>query len=100
ADGVRDEGGHEAGADRAQEGEGGMTTPEVWYVTLSILADFSPMAYWEMSNGAVFWWRLRSQSQLLPDRFAEQPFSYAEIVSVCVVNEVRFRQEVLSCDWP
>ena len=76
------------------------TVSEVWHAALSIIADFSPMTYWRMSNGAAFWWTLTSRAQLLDDRFAEQPFSYAEIVSLCVVSEVRFRQEVLSCDWP
>jgi hypothetical protein len=52
-----------------------------------------------MTNGAEFWWTLTNRTQLLDDRFAEEPFLYTEIVSVCVVSEVRFRQEVLSCDW-
>jgi hypothetical protein len=77
-----------------------MTVPEVWHAALSIIADFSPMTYWEMSNGARYWWTLTSRNQLADDRFTEQPFSYSEIVSVCVVNEVRYREEVLSCDWP
>jgi hypothetical protein len=58
------------------------------------------MTYWEMSNGARYWWTLTSRDQLGDDRFTEQPFSYTEIVSVCVVSEVRFREEVISCDWP
>jgi hypothetical protein len=77
-----------------------MTTSEVWHAALCIIADYSPMTRWRMSNGAVFWSILTSRDQLDDDRFREQPFSYAEIVSVCVVSEVRFRQEVLSCDWP
>ena len=77
-----------------------MTVSEVWHAALSVIADFAPCSYWRMSNGAVFWWTLTSRDQLLDDRFAAQPFSYAEIVSVCVVGEVRFRDEVLSCDWP
>jgi hypothetical protein len=77
-----------------------MTVSEVWYATLSIIADFSPVTYWRMSNGAAFWWTLTSRAQLGEDRFTDQPFSYTEIVSVCIVSEVRFRQEVLSCDWP
>ena len=77
-----------------------MNVSEVWHAALSIIADFSPMTYWRMSNGAGFWWTLTSQDQLLPDHFAEQPFSYTEIVSVCLFSEVRFRDEVLSCAWP
>src|SRR5690348_6665287 len=77
-----------------------MTISKTWHAALSIIADFSPMTYWKMSNGAVFWWNLTNRDQLLEDRFSEQPFSYSEIVSVCVVSEVRFKQEVLSCDWP
>jgi hypothetical protein len=75
-----------------------MTVPEVWHAALSIIADFSPMTHWEMSNGARFWWTLTNRSQLGGERFSEQPFSYLEIVSVCVVSEVRLRNEVLSCD--
>lgn len=77
-----------------------MTVSKVWRDALSIIADFSPMTYWRMSNGAALWWTLSSRAQLLDDRFTEQPFLYPEIVSVCVVSEVRFREEVLSCDWP
>jgi hypothetical protein len=77
-----------------------MTIPEIWRAALSVIADFSPMTYWEMSNGARFWWTLTSRNQLRDDCFAEQPFSYTEIVSVCVVSEVRFREGVLLCDWP
>jgi hypothetical protein len=77
-----------------------MPVSGVWYAALSIVADFSPMAYWRMSNAAAFWWVLTSRTQLLDDRFSEQPFAYAEIVSVCVFSEVRFCQEVLSCDLP
>lgn len=77
-----------------------MTVPEVWHPALSIIADFSPMTYWEMSNGAQYWWTLTSRNQLGDDRFTEHPFSYAEIVSVWVVSEVRFREEVLTSDWP
>src|SRR5437588_12616302 len=77
-----------------------MTVPKVWHAALSIIGDFSPMTFWEMSNGARYWWTLTSRHQLGDDRFTEQPFSYSEIVSVCVVNEVRFREEVVSCDWP
>jgi hypothetical protein len=76
-----------------------MTSSEVWYAALSIIADYAPMTYWRMSHGAEFW-RPTSRAELLEDRFAEWPFSYTEIVSVCVVSEVRIRQEVLSCDWP
>jgi hypothetical protein len=81
-------------------GGGVMTVSEVWHTALSIIADFSPMTYWRMSNGAEFWWTLTNRTQLLDDRFTERPFSYTEIVSVCVVSEVRFRKEMLSCDWP
>lgn len=77
-----------------------MNTSNVWYAALSVVADYSPMTYWEMSNGAVFWWTLSSRSQLMDDRFAEQPFDYSEIISITVFNEIRFRTEVLSCDWP
>ena len=52
-----------------------MTVPEVWHIALSIIADFSPMTYWEMSNGARYWWTLTSRHQLGDDRFTEQPFS-------------------------
>ncbi|HEY7154670.1 MAG TPA: hypothetical protein VH575_11980 [Gemmataceae bacterium] len=76
-----------------------MTVSHVWYAALSIIADFSPMTYWQMSNGAEFWWTLSSRNQLCDERFVEEPFSYAEIVSVCVVSDVRFGEEVLSCDW-
>ena len=76
-----------------------MTASRVWHAALSILADFSPETFWEMSNGAVFWWTLTSRNQLGDDRFTEEPFDYAEIVSVFVVKEVRFGEEVLSCDW-
>jgi hypothetical protein len=77
-----------------------MTTSDVWLAALRIIADYSPMTWWQTSNGAVFWMTLTSRNQLDEDCFSETPFSYAEIVSVCVVSEVRFRQEVLSRDWP
>lgn len=76
------------------------TASDVWYAALRIIADFSPMTYWRMSNDAEFWWTLTSRAQLLGDRFAEEPFTYADIVLVWVISEVRFRQEVFSCDWP
>jgi hypothetical protein len=77
-----------------------MTPTDIWRAALSVIADYSPMTYWQMSNGASFWWTLSSRDQLGNERFTDQPFSYAEIVFVCVVNEVRFRNEVISCDWP
>ncbi len=77
-----------------------MTQSEVWHAALSIIADYSPMAYWWMSNGAVFGWILTNRAQLLQDRFSEQPFEYTEIDSVCVFKEIRLGQEIVSCDWP
>ena len=76
-----------------------MTASDVWFRALSIIADHSPMTYWRMSNGAEFWWTLTNREQLLPDRFVEEPFSYAEIVEICVFNEVKVRQEVFSTNW-
>lgn len=76
-----------------------MNGARVWHATLSVIADYSPMTHWRMSNGAAFWWTLISRDQLLDDRFAEQPFCYAEIVSVCVFNEVRLGKEIVTCDW-
>jgi hypothetical protein len=79
---------------------GKMKVSEVWHAALSIIADFSPMTYWRMPNGAASWWTLTSRAQLLDDRFTEEPFSFTEIVAVCVVTEGRFSQEVQSRDWP
>ena len=72
---------------------------EAWYEALCIVADHGPMAHWQMSNGAAFWWT-PGQSQLGPDRFAEEPFGYDEIVSVTVFDSVQVGREVLACDWP
>jgi hypothetical protein len=77
-----------------------MDTADIWYAALGILADLRPLAYWEMSNGASFWWILTDRSQLLADRFAEQPFTYSEIVSILVILEGTFGQSRVSCDWP
>jgi hypothetical protein len=71
----------------------------IWFETLGILADQSPMCYWRMSNGAVFWWSLISRSQLLADRFAIEPFRFSEIESITVFREVRFGDERMGCDW-
>src|SRR5947209_2866529 len=77
-----------------------MIVSEVWRAALSIIADLSPQTYWRMSNGAEFWWTLTSRAQLLDDRFAEEAYYYAEIVSVSVFNDVRYGHKLLSCDWP
>jgi hypothetical protein len=82
-------------------GRGGMmTVSQVWHTALSIIADFSPMTYWQMSNGAAFWWTLTNRAQLRDERFAEEPFFFAEIVSVYLVSEVHLHEELLTCDWP
>ena len=72
---------------------------EAWYEALGIVADHGPMAYWRMANGAAFWWT-PGRPQLGPDRFAEGPFGYEEIVSVLVFDAVRLGREVIACDWP
>jgi hypothetical protein len=77
-----------------------MSVSETWCAALSVIADHSPMTFWRMSNGAVFWWILTSRAHLLDEQFAEQPFRYTEIVSGCVFSEVRMGKEVVSCDWP
>jgi hypothetical protein len=77
-----------------------MNSSQIWHAALSIVADFSPMAYWRMSNGAEFWWILGNREQLLRDRFSEQPFDYSEIVSISVYCEVRLGKVSFSCDWP
>jgi hypothetical protein len=73
---------------------------EIWHQALCILADFSAIAYWRMTDGAEFWWTLTDRSQLRNSRFADEPFSYSEIVCIQVFDEVRTQQEVLSCDLP
>jgi hypothetical protein len=71
-----------------------------WYPALAVIADHRPVAFWRMANGAVFWWTPSGRHELLADRFAEEPFLYAEIESVTVYREVRAGREVLGCDWP
>ena len=72
---------------------------QAWREALGIVADYAPMAYWQLSNGATFWWT-PGRPQLGPDRFAEEPFRYDEIVSVTVFDSVRMSREVVACDWP
>jgi hypothetical protein len=71
---------------------------EAWYDALCAIADHSPMAYWQMSNGAEFWW-MPGRSQLGPDRFTREPFSYAEIVSVTVFDTVPIKPGGWACDF-
>ena len=71
----------------------------VWSETLGILADYSPMSCWHMTSGARFWWTLTGRSQLLADRFADEHCRFSEIESVTAFREIRFKDEVLACDW-
>jgi hypothetical protein len=76
-----------------------MHAANAWHAALCVLADYSPMTYWRMANGAEFWWSISDRSELLSDRFAGEPFHYSEIVSAIVFREVRLGDEVLACDW-
>ena len=70
-----------------------------WSAALGVIVDYQPMTYWRMTNGAEFWWTLSGRHELLADRFAEQPFRYAEIESLTVYREARAGREVWACDW-
>ena len=71
---------------------------EPWYEALCILADHQPAAFWEMTYGATFWWT-PGRSQLAPDGFTEQPFTYAEIGSVTVFDRVPVGAGDVVGDW-
>src|SRR4051812_46013548 len=75
-----------------------MSPSEAWLPALLILADYSPPAYWRMSNGAEFWC-IPDRSQLLGKRFAREPFTHSEILSICVFNHIQIGRQSWSCDW-
>jgi hypothetical protein len=56
------------------------------------------MAKWRLTYGAEFWWS-PDEAELLPDRFATQPFGYPEIDRVTVYRECRAGKDVFQCDW-
>jgi len=70
----------------------------VWHEALCILAEYSPPAYWEMANGASFWWNLQP-GELGADRFTTTPFDYDEIVSIRVFNVIGVGNWAVTCDW-
>src|SRR4051794_4329 len=71
---------------------------EVWHRALLVIARQRPMAYWRMKYGAAFWWS-PDEAELLPDRFATQPFGYSEIERVTIYRECRAGNDVFGCDW-
>ena len=79
---------------------GGAWMETDWYAALAVIVDYRPMVVWRMTNGAAFGWTPSGRHELLANRFAEQPFRYAEIESLKVYREARAGHEVWSCDWP
>jgi hypothetical protein len=78
---------------------GGGSVADAWYEALCVIADHRPAAFWQLSDGAAFWW-MPDRSRLGPDRFTAEPFTYAEVVSITLFDAVRMGHEVFACDWP
>ena len=80
-----------------------VTSSQVWYKTLVVLSELSPLSYWRLKDGAEFWLTPLA-SNLLPDRveFEEDspPIFYRDIRAITVFNEGRLGQAVaMKCDW-
>ena len=71
---------------------------EAWYTTLHIVARYKPLAFWRTTYGAAFWW-CPDEAELLPGGFATQPFTYAEVESVTVFDDVWGKTEWSPEDW-